>query len=77
METRPAPDEIDLHALFFKLRTRWPLFVVALLLAGSGAYLYLQVKAPVYGFRATMLMRWACSPRPSLCAAPWPACPTL
>ena len=56
METRPAPDEIDLHALFFKLRTRWPLFVLALLLAGSGAYLYLQVKAPVYAFRATMLL---------------------
>ena len=47
METRPDSDEVDLHALFFKLRTRWPLFVLAMLLAGSGAYLYLKVKAPV------------------------------
>ena len=56
METRNTSDEIDLHALFFKLRTRWPLFLLALLLAGSGAYLYLQVKAPVYAFRSTMLL---------------------
>ena len=56
METRPAPDEVDLHALFFKLRTRWPLFVLAILLAGGGAWLYWQVKAPVYAFRATMLL---------------------
>ncbi|GAC1370761.1 MAG: tyrosine-protein kinase domain-containing protein [Hymenobacter sp.] len=56
MEARPIPDEIDLHELLFKLRTRWPLFVLALLLAGGGAYLYWQVKAPVYGFRSTMLL---------------------
>ncbi len=56
MENRPAPDEIDLHALFFRLRTRWPLFVLALALAGGAAYLYGQVKAPVYAFRATMLL---------------------
>ena len=56
METRPTPDEIDLHALFFKLRTRWPLFVLAMLLAGGCAYLYLKVKAPVYAFRSTMLL---------------------
>ncbi|GAB2700276.1 tyrosine protein kinase [Hymenobacter frigidus] len=56
METRPSSDEIDLHALFFKLRTRWPLFVLALALAVGGAYLYWQMKAPVYAFRATMLL---------------------
>ena len=57
METRPtSSDEIDLHALFFKLRTRWPLFVLALVLATGGAYLYWQMKAPVYAFRATMLL---------------------
>ena len=56
MENRTAPDEIDLNALFFRLRTRWPLFALALLLAGAGAYLYWQVKPPVYGFRATMLL---------------------
>ena len=56
METRPAHDEVDLHALLFKLRTRWPLFALAILLAGSGAWLYWQMKAPVYAFRATMLL---------------------
>ena len=56
METRPDSDEVDLHALFFKLRTRWPLFVLALMLAGGGAFLYLRLKAPVYAFRATMLL---------------------
>lgn len=53
--TSPA-DEIDLNQLFFKLRQRWPFFVLALLLAGAGAYLYLQITPPVYGFRATMLL---------------------
>ena len=56
MENRPDSDEIDLHALFFKLRTRWHLFALALALAAGGAYLYWQVKAPVYAFRATMLL---------------------
>ena len=56
METRPAHDEVDLHALFFKLRTRWPLFVLAMLLAGTCAWLYWQMKAPVYAFRSTMLL---------------------
>ena len=56
MENRPDSDEIDLHALFFKLRTRWHLFALALALAVGGAYLYWQVKAPVYAFRATMLL---------------------
>ena len=56
MEIRPTPDEIDLHALFFKLRTRWPLFALALTLALGSAWLYWQTKAPVYAFRATMLL---------------------
>ncbi|MCB2407986.1 GumC family protein [Hymenobacter lucidus] len=57
METRPtSTDEIDLHALFFKLRNRWPLFLVSVLLAGFVGYVYLQLKAPVYNFRATMLL---------------------
>ena len=56
MENRPDSDEIDLHALFFKLRTRWPIFALALTLAVGGAYLYWQVKAPVYAFRSTMLL---------------------
>ena len=56
METRPAQDEVDLHALLFKLRTRWPLFVLAIVLAAGGAWLYWQTKAPVYAFRATMLL---------------------
>ncbi|TGE29286.1 polysaccharide biosynthesis tyrosine autokinase [Hymenobacter metallicola] len=57
METRPTTtDEIDLHALFFKLRNRWPWFVVSLLLAGLVGYVYLQLKEPVYAFRATMLL---------------------
>ncbi|NVO32567.1 polysaccharide biosynthesis tyrosine autokinase [Hymenobacter lapidiphilus] len=60
MKTIPTPssaaDEIDLNLLFFKLRKRWPLFVLALLLAGAGAYFYLQITAPVYAFRATMLL---------------------
>ncbi|MCB2378943.1 polysaccharide biosynthesis tyrosine autokinase [Hymenobacter sp. BT635] len=53
--TSPA-DEIDLHELFFRLRNRWPLFVASLLLAGLLAFLYLQVKAPVYDFRSSMLL---------------------
>ena len=51
-----AADELDLNLLAFKLRKRWPLFVLALLLAGAGAYFYLQVTAPVYAFRATILL---------------------
>ncbi len=58
MEMRPAPfaAEIDLHELFFKLRRRWPLFVGSLLLAGALAWVYLQVKAPVYDFQSTLLI---------------------
>ena len=58
METRPAPfaAEIDLHELFFKLQRRWPLFVGSLLLAGALAWVYLQVKAPVYDFQSTLLI---------------------
>ncbi|MBF9236261.1 polysaccharide biosynthesis tyrosine autokinase [Hymenobacter sp. BT683] len=60
MKTPSAPaasaDEIDLNVLFFKLRRRWPVFVVSLLLAAAGAYLYLQVTPPVYTYRATMLL---------------------
>ncbi|RAK69379.1 polysaccharide biosynthesis tyrosine autokinase [Hymenobacter edaphi] len=57
MEPRTAAsDELDLHLLFFKLRARWPLFLAGLLLAGACAWLYLQTKAPVYDFRATMLL---------------------
>lgn len=57
MEPRPsASDELDLHLLFFKLRARWPLFLTGLVLAGALAWLYLQAKAPVYDFRATMLL---------------------
>ncbi|WP_310392817.1 polysaccharide biosynthesis tyrosine autokinase [Hymenobacter sp.] len=52
----PPLDEIDLHALFFRLRHRWPLFAGGLVLAGLLAYLYLAVTAPVYDFRATMLL---------------------
>lgn len=51
-----ASEEIDLHVLFFKLSARWPWFVLALLLAGTGAYVYWQAKEPVYAFRATMLL---------------------
>ncbi len=58
MEMRPAPfaAEIDLHELFFKLRRRWPLFVGSLLLAATLAWVYLQVKAPVYDFQSTLLI---------------------
>lgn len=49
-------DEVDLDALFFRLRRRWPLFVGGLLVALALAYVYLQLKTPVYGFRATMLL---------------------
>ncbi|GAB3296279.1 polysaccharide biosynthesis tyrosine autokinase [Hymenobacter tenuis] len=58
MESRPhtPTDEIDLHELFFRLRNRWPLFLVSLLIAGIGAFLYLRVKQPVYAFRSTMLL---------------------
>jgi capsular exopolysaccharide synthesis family protein len=58
MEVRPAPfaAEIDLHELFFKLQRRWPLFVGSLLLAGTLAWVYLQVKTPVYDFQSTLLI---------------------
>jgi capsular exopolysaccharide synthesis family protein len=56
MENRPASDEIDLHALFFKLRNHWLFFLLAMAVAGTSAYLYLQVKPPVYAFRSTMLL---------------------
>ncbi|MBT9393575.1 polysaccharide biosynthesis tyrosine autokinase [Hymenobacter sp. NST-14] len=58
MEPRSSSsaDELDLHELFFRLRQRWPLFLVSLLLAGAAAFLYLRVKQPVYAFRATLLL---------------------
>ncbi|HEX8349246.1 MAG TPA: polysaccharide biosynthesis tyrosine autokinase [Hymenobacter sp.] len=57
MESRhSASDEIDLHELFFKLSRRWPLFLISLLLAGGLAWMYLQVKAPTYDFRSTLLV---------------------
>ena len=58
MESRPAPfaAELDLHELFFKLQRRWPLFVGSLLLAGALAWVYLQVKKPVYDFTSTLLI---------------------
>jgi capsular exopolysaccharide synthesis family protein len=58
METRPAAfsADLDLHELFFNLRRRWPLFVASLLVAGLLAWTYLQVKAPLYDFRATLLV---------------------
>jgi uncharacterized protein involved in exopolysaccharide biosynthesis len=49
-------DELDLQLLFFKLRKRWPYFVASLALAGILAFVYLQMKAPVYEFRSTMLL---------------------
>lgn len=52
----PPSDELDLHALLFRLRRRWPLFVAGLALAGLLAFLYLRVAPPVYAFRATMLL---------------------
>ncbi len=58
MEVRPGAfaAELDLHELFFKLRRRWPLFLGSLLLAGALAWVYLQVKAPVYDFESTLLI---------------------
>ncbi|OON65683.1 hypothetical protein B0919_23705 [Hymenobacter sp. CRA2] len=47
---------MDLHQLFFKLRNRWPYFLASLALAGSLALLYLQIKAPTYDFRSTLLL---------------------
>ncbi|WP_324674400.1 GumC family protein [Hymenobacter sp. GOD-10R] len=57
MESRhTASDEIDLHELFFKLSKRWPLFLASVLIAGLSAWMYLQVKAPTYDFRSTLLI---------------------
>lgn len=58
MDVRSAPfaAELDLHELFFKLRRRWLLFLGSLLLAGALGWAYLQVKAPVYDFQATLLI---------------------
>ncbi len=58
MEARPAPfaAELDLHELFFKLRRRWTWFVGALAIAGALAWVYLQVKSPVYDFQSTLLI---------------------
>lgn len=49
-------DEVDLNALFFRLRRRWPLFLGGLALSLALAAAYLQTKAPLYSFRATMLL---------------------
>ncbi|HEX8425473.1 GumC family protein [Hymenobacter sp.] len=57
MEPRPAPsEEIDLHELFFKLRSRWPLFLASLLLTCLAAWSYLKTKEPVYDFKSTLLV---------------------
>lgn len=57
MEARPAPtDEIDLHELFFKLRSRWPYFIASVVLAVLVAWAYLKVQTPVYDFHSTLLV---------------------
>jgi capsular exopolysaccharide synthesis family protein len=58
METRPAAStvELDLHEVFFNLRQRWPIFLASLLLAVALGWAYLKVKAPLYDFRATLLI---------------------
>ena len=57
MESRhTTSDEIDLHEFFFKLSKRWPLFLASVLIAGLSAWMYLQIKAPTYDFRSTLLI---------------------
>lgn len=58
METRSNAfsAELDLHEIFFNFRRRWRLFVAALLIAFTLAWVYLQVKAPVYDFKSTLLI---------------------
>ncbi|MBD2767439.1 hypothetical protein IC235_05990 [Hymenobacter sp. BT664] len=50
------PDGIDSRALLFRLRKHWPLFVGSLVLAGLLACLHIEITAPVYVFRARMLL---------------------
>ncbi|WP_071843738.1 GumC family protein [Hymenobacter sp. DG25A] len=56
MDPQAASDGIDLHQLLFRIRTRWPLVVGCLLVAFIGAFLYLQVKTPIYDFKSTMML---------------------
>ena len=58
METRSNAfaAELDLHEIFFNFQRRWKLFAAMLLVALALAWVYLQVKAPVYDFNATLLI---------------------
>ena len=56
MPPASSSDELDLHALSFRLRRHWPWFVVGLVLAAGLALAYLRIAPPVYGFRAAMLL---------------------
>ncbi|HEX8425467.1 GumC family protein [Hymenobacter sp.] len=57
METHSThSEEVNLHALFFRLRSYWLWFLLSLGFTMAVAWLYLQVKTPVYSFRSTMLL---------------------
>lgn len=58
METRSNAfaAELDLHEIFFNFRRRWRVFAAALVAALTLGWVYLQVKAPVYDFKSTLLI---------------------
>ena len=55
-ESEPADTNV-LKELLFKYLSYWPLFIILLVLCGSGAWLYLRYKVPVYELKATIIIK--------------------
>jgi tyrosine-protein kinase Etk/Wzc len=50
-------DEVSIGELFYKFFAYWPVFALLLIIALSGAWLYLRYKMPVYQTTATLLIK--------------------
>lgn len=48
---------VDYKARFFEYLLYWPIFIICLILALGGAYVYLRYQAPVYSVSSTVLIK--------------------
>src|SRR3954447_23230944 len=46
-----------LRSILLKYIANWPLFLVLLVVCGSGAFLYLRYTVPVYEMKATIIIK--------------------
>ena len=56
LETEQPQDNF-FRSLLLKYFSYWPLFLVLMILAGAGAFLYLKFKVPVYDVKATIIIK--------------------